>query len=201
MKKVLLITAAMLFVFIFSNSFCEKNYELEKAIINYRMSGMMTGTMELIFDKYGDYISTTTESPDTPKSTIIETPETTYMINWNDKIAMDMGRMDEDMMDDSFPEEADDFEANSTKAGTEKILGKNAAVYIYKPEEGGTVKYWIWKGLMLKSITEIDGMTSTIEATSLETPGSIPAKTFKVPAGITVQKLPSFSLPIPGFGN
>ena len=201
MKKVLLLTAALLFIFIFSNSFCEKNYEIEKAIVNYKLSGMMSGTMELIFDKYGDYVSTTTESPNAPKSTILMTPDSTYMINWADKTAMDMGMMGEDMMEDSSPEDDIDFEAEATKAGTEKILGKTATIYIYKPEEGGTAKYWIWKSIMLKSVTEINGMKSTMEATSLETPSSIPAKTFKVPSGITVQKMPSFSLPIPGFGN
>ena len=201
MKKVLLITAALLFVFVFSNSFCEKNYEIEKAIVNYKLSGMMTGTMELTFDKYGEYVSTTTESSNAPKSTVIITPDSTYMINWADKTAMDMSMMGENMMEDSGPEGDIDFEAEAKKEGTEKILGKTATIYVYKPEEGGSAKYWVWKNIMLKSVTEINGMKSTMTAISLETPGSIPAKTFKVPAGITVQKMPSFSLPIPGFGN
>ncbi len=54
---------------------------------------------------------------------------------------------------------------------------------------------------MLKSVTEINGMTSTMEAVSLKTPKNIPAKTFKVPSNIKKQAMPSFSLPIPGFGN
>ncbi len=201
MKKVLLLTAVLLFVFIFSNSFCEKSYEIEKAIVNYKMTGIMSGTMELIFDKYGEYVSTTTESPGTPKSTMIMTPDSSYMINWEDKTAMDMGMMGEGMMEDEGPESDIDFEDEAKKVGTETILGKKATVYLYEPEEGGKAKYWVWKNIMLKSESEINGMKSTMEATSLKTPGSIPSKTFKVPSNIKVQKMPSFSLPIPGFGN
>ncbi len=201
MKKVVLLAAVLIFVFSFSNSYCEKNYEIEKAIVTYRLSGMTTGTMELVFDKYGEYVSTTTETPGAPKSTFIMTPDSNYMINWEEKTALDMSMMGEDMMEDETPGEDVDFENEAKKLGTETILGKNATVYLYEPEEGGRAKYWVWKNIMLKSETEFNGMKSVMEATSLKTPGSIPAKTFEIPSNIKKQKMPSFSLPIPGFGN
>lgn len=199
MKKVLILTAVLLIAVTFSNSFCEKNYEIEKAIITYKLSGMQTGTMEITFDKHGEYVSMTTDVPGQGKSTTIMTPDESYMINWNEKTAMDLS-MFGDMEDDSM-ELDDDFESEAEIVGKEKILGKNATIYLYKPEEGGTAKYWIWKSIMLKTVTEINGMSSVMEATSLKTPSSIPAKTFKVPSNIKKQGMPSFSLPIPGFGN
>lgn len=201
MKKVLILTAVLLLAVTFSNSFCEKNYEIEKAIITYKLSGMQTGTMEITFDKYGEYVSMTTNVPGQGKSTTIMTPDESYMINWNEKTAMDLSMFGEDMMEDDSMGMDADFENKAKIVGKEKILGKNATIYLYKPEEGGTAKYWIWKSVMLKTVTEINGMSSVMEATSLKTPSSIPAKTFKVPAGIKKQGMPSFSLPIPGFGN
>ena len=201
MKKVVLLTAVLILAFTFSNSYCEKTYEIEKAIVKYKLSGMMTGTMEITFDKYGEYVSTTTESSQAGKTTFIMTPDSSYMINWQQKTAMDMSMMGEDMMEEDDPSADIDFDAEAKKLGTEVILGKKATIYLYKPEEGGTMKYWVWKNIMLKSVADINGMKSTTEAISLKTPKSIPAKTFKVPSNIKTQAMPSFSLPIPGFGN
>ncbi len=201
MKKTLLLIAVLLTTVIFSNSFCEKNYEVEKAIIKYKLTGMVSGTMGMTFDKYGKYVSVTTESSEASKTTMIMTPDNTYMIDWSSKTAMDLSAMGGDIMDDSSPDPDIDYDVDAKKIGTEKILGKKASIYLYKPEEGGSIKYWVWKNIMLKSITDMNGMKSTMTATSLKTPSSIPAKTFKIPAGITVQGMPSFSLPIPGFGN
>lgn len=199
MKKVILLTAVLLLAVTFSNSFCEKNYEIEKAIITYKLSGMQTGTMEIAFDKHGEYVSMTTNVPGHGKSTTIMTPDESWMIDWNKETAMDLNMLG-DMEDDGMGIESD-LENESKIVGKEKILGKNATIYLYKPEEGGTAKYWIWKSVMLKTVTEINGISSIMEATSLKTPSSIPAKTFKVPKNIKKQGMPSFSLPIPGFGN
>ena len=199
MKKVVFLTSVLFLALTFSNSYCEKKYEIEKAVITYKISGMMSGTMELIFDKYGEYVSTTMENPGSSKTTTLMTPENTYMINWQDKTAMDLGMFGES--EDADPAADVDFESEAKKMGTEKILGKTATIYLYKPEEGGSAKYWVWKNIMLKSITEMNGIKSVMEATSLKTPGTIPAETFKVPANIKMQAMPSFSLPIPGFGN
>ncbi len=197
MKKVGLIITVMVLFISASNGFCEKNYGVEKAIITYKISGAMSGTMEITFDKYGEYTSMTTQTPE-GKITNISTPDKDYMINWEEKTAMDMSMFGEGMMEDESMDL--EVEEDAEIIGEETLLGKKCSIYLYKDEDGSS-KSWVWENIVLKAVSESEGMTTTMLATDLKTPASIPASTFKVPGNIKIQKMPSFSLPVPGFGN
>ena len=179
-----------------------EGFKLERAVINYKITGNNTefignGTMEMAFDKFGKYMSTTMKSNEMSTTTII-TPDSEYMINWNEKTAMDLkslGSMGGMMENDQFDMDIDEAEMG-TVVGTETIIGKKCTIYLNK-EDGGQAKYWLWEGMPLKVVTEYEGMKTTMEATSVSTPSSIPASKFQVPKGIEIQKMPSFSFPMP----
>ncbi|MDX9800234.1 MAG: DUF4412 domain-containing protein [Spirochaetia bacterium] len=199
MKKYLI---AMLILTAAFSAVSADGFKIERAVINYKITGTDTdfidnGTMEMAFDKFGQYMSTTMKSSELSTTTII-TPDSQYMINWNEKIAMDLesfGEMGDMMDDDQFDMDIDEDEMG-TPIGTETILGKKCTIYLDKDDDG-QVKFWVWQGLPLKVVTEYEGMKTTMEATSVSTPSSIPASKFQVPKGIEIQKMPSFSFPMP----
>ena len=199
MKKIL--TVVLFLAFAIAGSISAQGIEVEKAIINYKISGndagfMQNGTMEIVYDKYGEYMASTTTTPDLKATTII-TPDSEYMINWNDKTAMDLKAFGFD--NEYMPDFSDDEETGEI-VGKETILGKPCTVY-YSEDEFGSEKVWIWKGIALKIISDSEGVKTTMEATSVSTPSSIPASKFKIPAGIEVQQMPSFSFPVPGMSQ
>lgn len=174
-----------------------KGFGIERAIINYKVTSsdqqyMGNGTMEIAYDKFGQYMATTTKAGGINATTIIS-PDGEYMINWDDKTAMDLS-MFGDMGDDMLDLEKED---EGKIIGTETVLGKKCTVHLYQDDEG-TEKYWLWEGIPLRMISEFDGIKTTMEATSVSTPSSIPASKFTVPKGIEIQKMPSFSFPVPG---
>ncbi len=175
-----------------------KGFEAERAIINYKISSsdqefMGNGTMEIAYDKFGKYMSTTTKTKEMNATTIIS-PEGEYLINWDDKTAMDLKSFGGGINEEAIVLEKED---EGEIIGNENIIGKNCTIHFYQ-DENGWEKYWLWQGIPLKVVSEIEGMKTTVEATSVSTPSSIPAAKFKVPKDVEIQKMPSFSFPLPG---
>ena len=127
-----------------------EGFKLERAVINYKITGnntefMGNGTMEMAFDRFGEYMSTTMKSNEMNTTTII-TPDSEYMINWNDKTAMDLKSLGSmgGMMENEQPDMEIDEDDMGTPVGTETILGKKCTIYL-KKEDGGQAKYWLWE--------------------------------------------------------
>jgi len=191
MKKILIImiiAAALLSV----QSLSAEGPKIEKAIIAYKVTStdqeyMGNGTMEIAYDNFGKYMATTSITGEMNVTTIIS-PEGDYMINWNDKTGMDLSAFG-DMKEDGFDFEKDD---EGEKIGTETILGKNCEIRLYK-DEYGWEKLWLWQGVPLKVVSDSEGIVTTMEATAVSTPASIPPSKFKVPAGIEILKMPGLN--------
>ncbi len=61
------------------------------------------------------------------------------------------------------------------------ILGKTCTLYQTKNTD-----YYVWKGVVLKKIERKNG--TIMEATSIQTPASLPASTFEIPKGYKTTK-------------
>jgi hypothetical protein len=148
------------------------------------MEYMGNGTMEIAFDSFGKYVATTSKTREMDVTTIIS-PDGDYMINWIDKTGMDISGFG-DIKEDGFDFEKED---DGEIIGSETILGKNCDIHLYK-DEYGSEKLWLWQGVPLKVVSDMEGIITTMEATAVSTPASIPASKFKVPAGIEILKMP-----------
>jgi hypothetical protein len=72
------------------------------------------------------------------------------------------------------------------KTGTSMILGRKCDVYTMEYAEAklkGT--FYIWKGIPLKTKSEVSVMKVSMEATAIEENAAIDAEKFKVPEGIS----------------
>lgn len=80
--------------------------------------------------------------------------------------------------------------------GKATIAGKECE--IREMPKGATGKIWIWQNLPLKmELTSANGVSMTMEATKVESPVTLPASIFQVPAGMKVQ---DFQMPARGAG-
>ncbi|MBN2729889.1 MAG: hypothetical protein JXR53_11760 [Bacteroidales bacterium] len=90
----------------------------------------------------------------------------------------------------------EDMEKNKIKkTGNETVLEKNCTIYeLFIEEQNAEIKNWIWEGLTLKNISNIGGMTVTMDAQKLRVNVQIPPEKFYIPKGFNIQKSDSDSL-------
>jgi hypothetical protein len=90
----------------------------------------------------------------------------------------------------------EDMEKNKIKkTGNETVLEKNCTIYeLFIEEQNAEIKNWIWEGLTLKNISNIGGMTVTMDAQKLRVNVQIPPEKFDIPKGFNIQKSDSDSL-------
>ena len=76
--------------------------------------------------------------------------------------------------------------------GEETIAGKPCKKYSMEIEMMGqsvSVTSWVWKGMALKSVSSVGGMTITDEATEIKENVAVDAANFVVPADVTIEEM------------
>ncbi|HOY32970.1 MAG TPA: hypothetical protein PKW80_13915 [Bacteroidales bacterium] len=79
-------------------------------------------------------------------------------------------------------------ELNLKKNGTAELLGRQCDVYtmeIASAKLKGT--YYIWKGIPLKTVSTVAGISITMEATQIEENAVIPPEKFEIPEDINFE--------------
>lgn len=176
-----------------------RRYKTRAAIVEYKMSGMQTGTETLYFDRWGmreaKYTQTEIKAGtivvkqnritlldgewtynvdlDSKTGTKIPTPllkELTGAAKREDKDATEIG---EEMM----------TRMGGRKIGTETVLGKPCDVWEIK---NMNTKSWVWQGVTLKSIVNMMGKTQTTEATRLQDNVNIPEGKLTLPPNVKI---------------
>ena len=74
--------------------------------------------------------------------------------------------------------------------GQEDIAGKPCKKYSLEVSQAGqqvSVTTWVWKGIVLKSVTSVSGMTMTEEATDVQENVKIDAENLTIPKDVTIQ--------------
>ena len=172
MKKHLLL---VLLVVIFKSTLSAQNYfnyPLKTGSITYTMSMMgADNTMILYFVDNGNKqcsdVRTEMFGMKIHNRNII-VGKKTYLLDMNQKTYTERELSEEDLQKTGFyisDERMTKEEIN--KIGEENLLGKNCQVYSLN-EKGSEVKFWLWKGLMLKMETGSEGMSVNIIATDIK---------------------------------
>lgn len=81
-------------------------------------------------------------------------------------------------------------ELNLKKNGTTELLGRTCDVYtmeIASAKLKGT--YYIWKGIPLKTVSSVAGISITMEATKIEENAVIPPEKFEIPKDINFEEV------------
>jgi len=193
MKTILMLFAIIASLQIFAQDGDFQKYEQETGYVAYKYSGSAKGTQEMYWEGYGnkEFIeSNVTISimgfSTTEASTVLTLGYTQY--SWR-KGAKEGVKM-ENVITREYAEQEIDYSEDIHKAvmdslgfkfeGNETILGKSADVYV-----GGLGKFWIWKGLVLKSVVNAMGAEMIIEATEIKFNASVSDSKFELPKGVT----------------
>lgn len=158
----------------------DKNrYDMKCAVVKYKYTkGKEVGQHERAFDNYGKVER---------RYFKISNKETLFYILNNKDYTLDVKKKTMTVSDDVqlnflYPDK------NRIKKITQKnpvtILGKTCTFY-----QSSTSDYYVWKGIVLKKVERLKNGTKAItEATSIQTPASLPASTFEIPKGYKQKK-------------
>lgn len=195
MKKILLV--AIFCVFCAGLQAQEKLYEVKSGIITMQMDMMGRPVVqEIYFDDYGAKQATMSEMRGRKTRAVVVNGET-LMINDEEKTAMKMpamGMMGGGTSKVNFLNKDEKYlKKNKVKEiGTDTYLGRECTKYTVAVFMMGQVvrqTVWVYKGITLKSSMNTDFGEMVQQATNLVEDVEIPASTFEVPEGITIQEM------------
>ena len=154
-------------------------YGLKCAVVKYKYTkGKETGQQERCFDNYGKLERRHFTS---------STKDTYLYIRDNKNYDLDAKKKTMKVSADNQLNFLNPDKSRIKKPANGKsitILGKTCTFYQTKSSD-----YWVWKGIVLKKIEHLKDGTQTItEATSIQTPSSLPASTFEIPKGYKTTK-------------
>ena len=153
----------------------DKNrYDMKCAVVKYKYTkGKEVGQHERAFDNYGKVER---------RYFKISNKETLFYILNNKDYTLDVKKKTMTVSDDVqlnflYPDKT--RIKKITQKNPVTILGKTCTFY-----QSSTSDYWVWKGIVLKKVERLKNGTKAIyEATSIQTPASLPASTFEIPKG------------------
>ena len=153
-------------------------YEVKCAVVKYKYTeGKVTGQHERVFDNYGK-LERRHEKTSKLETYLYIRDNKNYNLNVKKKT---MTVKADNQLNFRNPNESRIKKTDKRKTAT--ILGKTCTLY-----QTNSSDYWVWKGIVLKKVDhKKDGTQAIIEATSIQTPASLPASTFEVPKGYTVK--------------
>ena len=153
-------------------------YEVKCAVVKYKYTeGKVTGQQERAFDNYGK-LERRHEKTSKLETYLYIRDNKNYNLNVKKKT---MTVKADNQLNFRNPNESRIKKTDKRKTAT--ILGKTCTLY-----QTSSSDYWVWKGIVLKKVDhKKDGTQAIIEATSIQTPASLPASTFEVPKGYTVK--------------
>lgn len=173
-----------------------KKYPFKSAIVEYTISGNSTGTKTTYIADYGykqaELSEITTKImgfKSTEKKDVITVGS---IINNIDHQTKEVSKVNNPFAEKYAKNIGEDYiktgeevlmSLGFEKKGTETILGKKCTVW------KGMNTIWAWKGLVLKSETNIMGMKISEVATSIKTDVKVPSSRFEIPLGYNVTEL------------
>lgn len=178
-----------------------KRYNIESGIIEYELSGFTKGKQTIYFDNWG--MREATYSINETKITGITSKTNTLVITdgeWVYNIDLDAktGTKSknikyEDILKYSKDKKIKDIseqtmkDMGGEKIGKEELLGKMCDIWEIKKIK---TKIWIWKGITLKSATNMAGMNMDMVATKFAESLKIPSDKFKKPSDVKITDIP-----------
>jgi hypothetical protein len=181
----------------FSQDF--RRYKIRSGIVEYKLSGMQTGTETLYFDRWGmreaKYTQTEIKAGsisvkqnrlglldgewpyavdlDQKTGTKIATPMMKELAGAAKREGKDATDLGEEML----------ARMGGRKIGMETLLGKTCDVWEIKSLNA---KSWVWQGLTLKTEVNMMGKTTTTEAVRLQDNVSVPEEKLTLPQDVKI---------------
>ena len=200
MKKLLITFCILTMSFLAGNVQAkqEKVYSIKSAIVEYDFSGFgQKGVETLSFNDFGKNESRYMEISvkilgfkQTTKTLHLRNSDGEYGIDLNEGTGIKYNS-------EEIPKEVAQKmtglgysnktikDMGGVKKRKEQLLEKNCMVYEL---EDGAITVWLYKGVALKSVTNMGGMQMSYVATSIKENVNIPASTFEIPGGIRVEE-------------
>jgi len=176
-----------------------RRYKIRSGIIEYKMSGMQTGTEKIYFDRWGmreakysqteikvgtmsvkqnqfsllDGEWTYTVDLDKKTGTKIPTPLMKELTGAAKRQGKDATEIGEEML----------TRMGGRKIGTETLLGKTCEVWEIK---NMNAKSWIWQGVTLKTEVNMMGKMMTTEAVRLQDNVTVPEEKLTLPKDVKI---------------
>jgi len=176
-----------------------RRYKIRVAIVEYKMSGMQTGTETLYFDRWGmreaKYTQTEIKAGtivvkqnrmtlldgewtynvdlDTKTGTKIPTPLMKELTGAAKRESKDATEIGEEML----------ARMGGRKIGTETVLGKPCDVWEIK---NLNAKSWVWQGVTLKTVVNMMGQMMTAEAVRLQDNVNVPDEKLTLPKDVKI---------------
>ncbi len=176
-----------------------KNYNMISGYVEYKLTGASTGTQELYFEEWGKYEAKISKGDydymgqkGSFNGLTITTPDAQYRIDLDKSKGMKGPAPDWTKIIEMFENENGNFdkvqelsmkEAGFIKKGNEKFLDRDCVLW-EADQNGANIKIWLWKGIELKTVTNAQGVTSTIEAINIVEEKAVPFAKFEPPSGI-----------------
>ena len=189
----MILTAIVAHNYAQTNNF--KRYQLESGIVEYEVTGMQNGLIILYFDDYGmreaSYENTILEMFGVQQ----ETNTVNYLDGYwqyNVNVTTKTGTKTKNTMLESIVENGNNTDLEEVgmemfvsmggkQTGEESFMGKTCEVWTL--ESMGTTM-WIWKGVPLKTETNMMGILMNRRATMFEENVSIPPEKLNIPDDI-----------------
>ena len=171
-----------------------KKYALKSGVITFAQSGLLEGTLKVLFDDYGIKERQETYSPEGKLEEIkIADGENLYQISHrysDDKVAVRLGSgkfgTEMKFVAEPYRKEEDKTKHNFQKLDDMEVLGKTCQAYSVESRMGKTM-FAGWEGLLLYTKVTMSMGESVTQAVSLEENVSVDAALFQLPEGYTVQ--------------
>ena len=200
MKKLIIVAISLAIVFQLKAQQSAKTYIIKSGKVVYNLTGSTTGTKTIYFDDYGNKhyeheksvtetkVFGITDRSETDKITIINNNHFWTIDNINKKYyegALPYSKFAKETADGMTEAEkkklSDDILASfgGQRLGTEKVLGYSCE----KISVMGSL-IWVYKGISLKSKTDVMGIIVNENAVSFDENINVPSDKFNPPSGI-----------------
>lgn len=176
-----------------------KKYPFKSAVVTYKVEGNVTGTKMLYIDDYGhkeaeksEIITSIMGFQTKEKEDVVTVGADVFVINHEEKtVARQVNPFYKDYAENvgkDYMKIGKDalVSLGYKQEGTASLLEKTCDVW-----KGMNTIIYVWKGLVLKSETNMTGMNIIETAIDINQNSEIPQDVFKVPEGYSLQKVPN----------
>lgn len=187
MNKILTTVTALLVMAIAASAQENKHYEIKSGILKQTTEVMGRKTESVsYFDDFGALQASRSkvEIPGSAPMDVatIQKEGKMFMVNYTSGQVQEIPMQESVNYLDLTDEIVDKYKI--VKAGEEEILGRMCAKYSEEVSQMGQtakVTVWVWKGIPIKNVTEIQGMSITTEVTEIVEDAMVLPQVFDIP--------------------
>lgn len=157
-----------------------KKFLLEAAQIEYKYSGQaIKGTQKISFEEFGHKVRIENHlqlkgQPQPDESIFLLKKDSIFLLNPEEMTYMDVTNTEQGQR--SPAKESQEVFDHGKYLGIEQIQGKKCEVWSYGPG-----KFWLYKGLILKSSTQEDGVRGSVTMQKLDVV-AVAEEKFEIPS-------------------